>query len=62
MIASNAVLHVPSDLVSEYQNEYGWSNSFQGGIERIGAVGEIENGSGSIGSVIEGGDSGEDFE
>ena len=54
MIASNAVLHVPSDLVSEYQNEYGWSNSFQGGIKRIGAVGELENGSGSIG--------GEDFE
>ena len=33
MIASNAVLHVPQKLVSEYQNEYGWSNSFQGGIE-----------------------------
>ena len=32
-IASNAVLHVPLILVSEYQNEYGWSNSFQGGIE-----------------------------
>ena len=59
MIASNAVLHVPQKLVSEYQNEYGWSNSFQGGIERIGAVGEIENGSGSIGGGIDigGGDS-----
>ena len=32
-IASNAVLHVPLILVSEYQNEYGWSNAFGGGIE-----------------------------
>ena len=42
-IASNAVLHVPSDLVSEYQNEYGWSNSFQGGIEPMFEV-EIGDG------------------
>lgn len=44
-IASNAVLRVPFNLVSEYQNEYGWSNSFQGGIEPIveesGDVGEF---------------------
>ena len=53
-IASNAVLHVPSNLVSEYQADYNWVREFKGGIERIGAVGEIENGSGSIG--------GEDFE
>ena len=53
-IASNAVLRVPSNLVEEYQADTQWTNAFKGGIKRIGAVGELENGSGSIG--------GEDFE
>lgn len=58
-IASNAVLHVPYNLVSEYQADYNWVREFKGGIERIGAVGEIENGIGSIGGGIDsgGGDS-----
>ena len=58
-IASNAVLRVPSTLVEEYQADTQWTNAFKGGIERIGAVGEIENGSGSIGVIIDsgGGDS-----
>ena len=34
-IASNAVLRVPSNLVSEYQNDTNWSNSFKGGIVAI---------------------------
>ena len=43
-IDSNAVLHVPQELVSEYQNEYGWSNSFQGGIEPIFEGGDSGDG------------------
>ena len=53
-ISSNAVLRVPSNLVEEYQADTQWTNAFKGGIKRLGAVGELENGSGSIG--------GEDFE
>ena len=34
-IDSNAVLHVPSDLVIEYQEDPYWSNAFGGGIEEI---------------------------
>lgn len=34
-IASNAVLHVPSDLVSEYQADSNWTDAFQGGIVAI---------------------------
>ena len=34
-IASNAVLHVPSDLVSEYQADSSWTDAFQGGIVAI---------------------------
>ena len=44
-IASNAVLHVPLILVSEYQNEYGWSNAFGGGIEPM----FFEDGDGEFG-------------
>lgn len=34
-IASNAVLHVPSDLVSKYQADSNWTSAFGGGIVAI---------------------------